>query len=329
MKLRISAIVPILCATVALVLSFLLLFAGTDHDMLEPYDVLFLNTSRIGVSYLQHEINSTSSSSSGSSGSSDNPFLSWVHNETSSIEGSIDGEINKIEGDIFSAIDNVTASVAHALGIHDFYSVHILNHCSGYFSPENSTNRNVTGCSDTSTTFDFSPSAAITRELNKTAAAHPELNITLSDLHWPHEIDNAIHDVRIVFDVAIALYCVTIICTALTLLMSVASLFLLSKPILMLVCAILSSCTWIPLVVASALVTYGSRTAADEINKWGRYIDVNAASGEKFIAMSWATVGLLLLASIFCVLDCFREWRHRARTQTSTKGRSKAEMEQW
>lgn len=38
--LRLWAIFPVLCAAIALLLTFLCTFAGTNNDMLEGYDLL-------------------------------------------------------------------------------------------------------------------------------------------------------------------------------------------------------------------------------------------------------------------------------------------------
>jgi hypothetical protein len=53
-------------------------------------------------------------------------------------------------GDFFDDVqDGVASTVADALGIHEFYSFHLMNMCMGYYSPNGtaeSAHKNVTGC---------------------------------------------------------------------------------------------------------------------------------------------------------------------------------------
>ena len=39
-NMRLVALFPALCAMIAMILSFLCVFAGTNHDMMESYDLL-------------------------------------------------------------------------------------------------------------------------------------------------------------------------------------------------------------------------------------------------------------------------------------------------
>ena len=52
--------------------------------------------------------------------------------DTSSHSSSIFGSIvSSVKGDINGAVINIT----HYLNIHDFYSVHLLDYCEGYYTP--------------------------------------------------------------------------------------------------------------------------------------------------------------------------------------------------
>lgn len=148
-----------------------------------------LNTSRIGTNVF----NTTSSSSSSSS----NIFSSIWDNITNSIDSSLNSEIN---------------SLAQDLGLHDFYSAHLLDYCEGYYTPtpvpnttvhKSAIRQNVTFCSNLTSFFHFDPSAALQTELNKSYTG-----LTLQDLDWPDAISSGIHTLRITQKAAFVLYCI-------------------------------------------------------------------------------------------------------------------------
>lgn len=82
------------------------------------------------------------------------------------------------------AISNIASD-----GIRDFYSVHVMAYCEGYFEPSAAISlqnpipkRNVTGCSNRTALFNFHPSEALSRDL--------EPGANLSDLNWSNAIDD-------------------------------------------------------------------------------------------------------------------------------------------
>ncbi|KAG9639457.1 hypothetical protein KCU95_g12382, partial [Aureobasidium melanogenum] len=110
-----------------------------------------LNTSRIGT----HVFNTTF----GSSDSDSNIFSSIWDNLTSSIRSSLDSDIK---------------ALAQELGVHDFYSAHLLNYCEGYYTPSSIPNttatkpsirQNVTYCSNRTSFFHLDPTTALQTKL--------------------------------------------------------------------------------------------------------------------------------------------------------------------
>ncbi|KAI7296941.1 hypothetical protein KC352_g6 [Hortaea werneckii] len=105
--MRLLAILPLALSAAALILSFLCLFAGSKKGFMEDYAVVTLNASQIGQSLFEDGDSSSSSDS-------DNPLSSFIDDVTSSIE---------------DEIEDTLTSFAKDLGLHDFYSAHLLDFC--------------------------------------------------------------------------------------------------------------------------------------------------------------------------------------------------------
>ena len=116
--------------------------------------------------------------------------------------------LNSIESTIKNDLNKVAADIAKDLHIHDFYSMHILDYCEGYFTPSpianltSSPSKNVTKCSNTSSTFHFDPATTIQNELR------PGINLTA--LKWPSAIQDGINGIKLASNVMFVLYCIGI-----------------------------------------------------------------------------------------------------------------------
>ena len=105
------------------------------------------------------------------------------NSRSSSLLGSF---ASSVKGDINDAVSDIT----HYLNIHDFYSVHLLNYCEGYYTPSavaNSTSnphKNVTHCSNQTGLFHFDPTAVLRSELRQ--------GVSLQNLQWPSAIQDGI-----------------------------------------------------------------------------------------------------------------------------------------
>lgn len=130
--------------------------------------------------------------------------------DTSKPPSSLLGSIaSSVKGEISGAITDI----AHHLNLHDFYSVHLLDHCEGYYTPTpvvNSTSRpsrNVTGCSNRTGLYHFDPTAALQKELKP--------GVSLQDLHWPSAIQDGIKTLESASNLMAILYYVGIAITGL------------------------------------------------------------------------------------------------------------------
>ncbi|KAI9835513.1 MAG: hypothetical protein M1819_001964 [Sarea resinae] len=270
--LRLTALLPLLCAIGALILSFLSLFAGWTKGFLQDAPILTLNTSEIG-----HNLIGSSSSS--------NPFSSFLHNLTNPL---------------LQGIDNDITSIAHEIGIHDFYTAHIMDYCEGYYLP-NATSKHpkphktTTRCSNHTAFFHFDPAAIISSELND--------SITLQDLKWPNDIQHELKILKVAERAMFVLLCIGIGFTALTMFGSLIGLFAAGR-LIAFTNWVLSILSFLTLAIAVSIITAVAVKATSAINKYGKGIGISASKGGRLLGMTWAAVGLMLLASCVWIFEC-------------------------
>lgn len=287
--MRLSAVFPTVALAIALVLAFLCTFAGTHDDMLERYDILTLNTSRIAVDIF----NTTDDEPASSQPESDNPLKNFFHNIGDEIHNATDA----VEENIEDALNSAIQSFAKSLGLRDFYSMHVLNHCEGYFAPNGTDGRNVTHCSNSTSFSHFNPRETLQKQLNAS-----DIDVTLDDLHWPDAIDDAIATLKLAFNIMFVLYCIGIAATGFALVGSVSGMFFHGR-MSALANIFLTQLAFFALLIASAIITGGATKATNVINKYGDAININAARGDKLIAMTWAADALVFLASVVWVAE--------------------------
>ena len=295
--MRFLAVLPLLCCTAALILSFLCLFAGHKKGFLEDYSLLTLNTSAIGQNLVQNAANSDATASS------------IINLLPDSITNSVTNEINE-------KIDEFRERI----GVEDWYSAHMLNYCQGQYTPTEVANatvkqsdihKNVTECSKSKAMYKFNPTAIIESALNKTG-----VNVTLEDLQWPDDIQKGINTLNALMAAMFVLYVIAICLIFLTLVTSAIGVLTSGR---------LSAClniglallAFVAIGVASGLVTAVAVKAADIINDHGKKIGLEADYSNKFLALTWAATGLMLVALIawFAALCVGRRSEYRGSRQ--------------
>ncbi|KAJ9317045.1 hypothetical protein DTO271D3_2784 [Paecilomyces variotii] len=196
----------------------------------------------------------------------------------------------------YGAVSSYGASdPARELGIYDFYAIHVMSYCEGYFkiSDTGAAIRNVTGCSNRTVLFNFDPTDVLSGELND--------GVNLSDINWSDAIDDDFEVLSTTTKAMAILYCIG---TGATGVAVVAGAWLVftggrTQAIAEL---LLSMLGFIALGTSSAIATVMAMKFVDLINRHGKAIDVSATRGDKFLGMTWAAVGLLLVAILSSLL---------------------------
>lgn len=195
-------------------------------------------------------------------------------------------------------MDDLEGSVAKALGVHDFYAVHLLNLCQGDFvAPSESDvssgviTTNVTSCSRPSVKHVFDPLIAVQPRLGSDG-------LTLKDLNWPEEFNTKLDTLQALQQAVLAFYLLSIAFMLIALTVTVVSTSCMSLatsfPIFLIECAAV-----IVLGVAAVTVTVLAMKGAALINAFGSAIGISATAGLGFLGLTWlAWVAILIAASI-------------------------------
>ncbi|KAF6224820.1 hypothetical protein HO133_010014 [Letharia lupina] len=272
------ALVPLLFILTAFILSMLCIFAGSKRGYLEDADLFTLNTSMLGRTTL----------------------------DTSKTSSSI---LKSIKNTVQKDVNEVISDVAKTLGIHDFYSAHILDYCEGYYTPSPFANltsqpsKNISYCSNQTSFFHFDPAAVIQGELKP--------GVKLTDLSWPSAIQDGVHAVEDATDVMFVLYSTGATTTGVALiaaLIGVRGVWRYSA----ITCVMLSSLAFGSLLLASSIANIVINKVVSAINEHGNDIGVYAYKGGTFIGMTWAATLLVLVTSFMWSYEFIQQRRGAA-----------------
>lgn len=125
------------------------------------------------------------------------------------------------------------------------------------------------------------------------------MDVNLKDLGWPDEIQDALDKLNAALTALFIFYVLALAFSALSLL---GGLWAAAKPEARRVNGVnllLVTLAVVCLAVSSIAVTVGVTMGVDEINDAGRSVGVNVSRGNKFLAVTWAAMGVMLLASVF------------------------------
>lgn len=215
--------------------------------------------------------------------------------------------MNGITGSAQEEIDDSINSLARYLGLHDFYSVYILNLCEGQYTPSqvhtvtssSSYSKNITDCSNSTFTFNF--------DLRKTLGLEPDNNgdhlVDVPKSSWPDEVNGGMRALEAVPRIMSVVYCISLV--FITIALALAVLGILFSGRLSACVNILSSfAAALAAGVASILATIIGKNTAELINEEGTQINISAQKGTKFLHLTWAVTVCMLIASCIWCLDC-------------------------
>jgi hypothetical protein len=207
---------------------------------------------------------------------------------------------------VSSEINQRVGDIAHQLGVDDFYSVHILDYCFGNYIPgvmPNATlaasdiHKNVTDCSNMTALFHFNPTEIVEQRLNESG-----LNVTLGDLNWPADIQRGIDALHVLQTAVFVLYCIAIGLIFVSLVTAILAFFA-SGRLSACVNVLVASLAFLAIGLASALITAVGVKGVEVINQHGRQIGLEAHRGNKFLAITWAATGVMLIALIWWIVE--------------------------
>lgn len=292
--MRLTALFPLALSIVAFVLSLLCILAGRKPGFMEDYHIVALNTSTLG----HNLINSTATTTSPSTPTSTSSGLGSIF---SSLTGEIDNITSSIEGDLNGIVNDLADDLAQALGIKQWYSLHMMDGCEGTFSPNATSKKasyNVTNCTAPVGMYHFNPTATIQNEL-----AENGLNISLSDIDYPSDIQHGINDLNTALDATFVLYCIGIAGSGIAIFGALLAFFLYGSRLLSFGNWGLCTIAFLSLLIASTIVTVAQTKLTHEVNKYGNDIGIFAYKGTKFLGLTWGAVAAIFVASGAWVIE--------------------------
>ncbi|KAL6860196.1 hypothetical protein ACO1O0_004222 [Amphichorda felina] len=306
---RLVILVPLVLSIIGMVLSALALFAGNQKGFMEEYAIARLNVSMMGHDLLSKGGDDKKEDKRDDDDDDNGEWFSKLLDNV--------GEVgNDLVGD---AVDDV----ADALGISDWYSIHVMNACEGNFKSNgnaSSSSLNTTNCTEASAGYRFN----LTELLDKEMSVGP-LDVNLNKLGWTDDIQKELNTINnmlmglfILYVLGMGLSSVSILgsASAAVLPQTFREVSLADRVSLAnLVVAALAAAS---LTGASIVVTVAVTVGIDGINKAGEKVGINVSRGTAFIAISWVATAVMVSATVFWGVQFWMEKR-KARALHSEK----------
>ena len=181
--MRAIALLPLLCVCASTVLAVLCLMAGYKSDFMENFELITFNTSLLGEGLIEAAAKGTAT--------------------TVNIPPALQSAI----ASTLLGNDDLIQEIAEKLNIHDFYKIHMLDFCEGYYEPGPIPNASFTNPSE-NVTFCSPPQAF--SFFNATQVLMNELlpGVSLDQIQFPSQVQDAITAMAVVQKVMFVLYCV-------------------------------------------------------------------------------------------------------------------------
>lgn len=295
MKLHIPLAVPIICSVVSMILAFLVLFAGKSPNFMEDAHIIMLNTSKLGKNLVPTATSGGDQPTSTGDGCGVGGFLGKICGSATSAVASAATEAAGVLGDIEN---DIADKLAAKLGIKEFYSLHVMDACEGDFTP-NATAKdagfNVTSCTEPLKTAQYNITAKVDHELSV-----GPMKLNLADLGFTKDLQDEFNKIPHLLMALAVIYILAVGLTGLSFFGSVAALGLISSAkarIVIMANLGLAGLAAILLLIGSLTTTVGAKGAADKIDDLGKDIGLRASAGGKFLGLTWAALGLMVIAA--------------------------------
>lgn len=220
----------------------------------------------------------------------DGGFLDDIKDTFDDVKDSVIDEVNDLVG---GAVDDV----ANALGISDWYSIHVMDACEGQFEPNataDGTSLNVTDCTNSKPGNRFN----MTKLLDKSISVGP-VDVSLNDLGYTDEIQEK---VDILNDALLGLFILYVLgmgFSGIVICGSVGAFLAPARRSMALVNLIAALLGCLSLIIASILITVAVTKGVNEINDVGEEFGLEVQRGNKFLILSWVAAAVMISTTIF------------------------------
>ncbi|OLN87615.1 hypothetical protein CCHL11_05647 [Colletotrichum chlorophyti] len=331
---RLSAIIPIIAAAVAVALSIVLLTSGTNTTSNTSYYWLSLNTSKVGQDIIRVQAaNNTNGNGNGGGGGSLIPGLPAPNDPTgitNSLENILGGLLGNVTNQIGNGIDDIQGrligNLTQLLGVKDNYRLYLSKMCEAEYANENDphTQARILSCSSydekgkgLKNITDSIPSSFVVGTANVSVPLVAALGGTLDQV-----VDLASTGAKVM----VALLAIGTICTGIVLLATLPIIlvgFVRALVLISLVFSVIGSFI-LPLfaIVTTGIIIGGQRMLDRSTDAFG----IKIQQGGPFLAMSWVAAVASMAAATYWFLVWFVSFR---RTALSRRRRTENEIGNW
>ncbi|KAK0632654.1 actin cortical patch SUR7/pH-response regulator pali [Immersiella caudata] len=284
--------IPIVASLAAFILILLALLAGSRPGFMEEYDLIAFNTSGLGQNLIN--IGNDNDEPTPTDSSLCDGIGGFLGRTCTSATAAIDSLQSDIADRVNDIGNEVADELAERLGIHEFYSLHALTICEGDYAPNATTpgaDRNVTECHK-----GFTEGYNISVLLDHGLRVGP-YRLTLADLGFTDELQDAIDTLNKVLKAFAALLIVAVGFTGLSMLSSIAALVLIPRHErkAVLINLILAGAALSFMVLSGLVGTITASIATDKVNEKGDDIGLSSSMGKGYLIITWVAVGLMLI----------------------------------
>ncbi|KAK8089976.1 hypothetical protein PG997_004937 [Apiospora hydei] len=135
-RLRLSAVIPIICSAVAFVLLIVLVTAGTKPGTNSGYYLLKLNTSEVGTNLVEIKTANTSSTTTGS-------IIGGITGLIPGLDGAVNNLTSEVNQGLQDIVNELIKAASDSLGLEDEYDIYLQNICKGNRVDPNNPNSNI------------------------------------------------------------------------------------------------------------------------------------------------------------------------------------------
>jgi len=215
-------------------------------------------------------------------------------------------------------IGDVADKLAAELGVHQWYSLHLMDLCEGQYKPNataKGASKNVTKCSNQTAMYHFDITNQISNELEV-----GKLHINITDLDWPSQIQDGIDALNIAMDATFVLYAIGIAAAGIAIITTVVALFLHGSRLVSFGNWGLASLSFLAFMVASIIITIVQNKFTHLLNKYGNELGLFAYRGTKYLIITWVATAVMFLAAAAWVAEFCIGRKNRKREYTEKTG---------
>ncbi|KAG6007547.1 hypothetical protein E4U21_005848 [Claviceps maximensis] len=299
-------LLPMVLTLVAFIFCMLVLYAGHEKGFMEEYAIVRLDTSQIGHNILGK---SSGKKKKGDQEINTRRSIGDLWNKFSDKKDDIKDKVNEVTGQIAD-------KVIKGLGIKEWYSLHVMNSCEGYWSPNATVmdpGLNVTNCSSSSPNDRFN----LTKILDKETKVGP---IDFNPARMlPDSIQTKLDRLAGAILSLFIFYAIGAGLSGLAFLCSIVAFWKPDLGRVVLMNLVFSLPGFGAMFIANLVVTICANMAVTTINELGGIIGLSAAKGTKFYTLAWVTTGFMGFVALFWLGQFWKVRRNRKRRGCNEK----------